>query len=198
MIIKGQILPESDFAQSIDDIIATHKPKTIVEIGTWRGLGSTKTIIDSVIKNNLQSEFTSIESNSTFYHEAVENLKDYKNYVNLIHGRIIEIDEVISFCKKEEVSVVYEWLKNDIADIENNKNIIADIPKFIDFLLLDGGEYSTFAEWNKLKDRTKIVALDDTLTMKCQHIRSELIENNEYECLIDSDDRNGYSIFIKK
>lgn len=198
MIIKGQILPESDFAQSIDNTIATHKPRTIVEIGTWRGLGSTKTIIDSIIKNNLQSEFTSIESNLTFHTEAVENLRDYKNYVNLIHGRIVEVDEVISFCKKEGVSVVYEWLKNDIVDIENNKNIIADIPEFIDFLLLDGGEYATFAEWNKLKDRTKIVALDDTLTMKCQHIRAELIKNDEYECLIDSDDRNGYSIFIKK
>ena len=198
MIIKGQILPGSDFAQSIDNIVTVYKPKTIVEIGTWRGLGSTKTIIDSIIKNNLQSEFTSIESNSTFYHEAVENLKDYKNYVNLIHGRIIEVDEVISFCKKEGVSVVYEWLKNDIVDIENNKNIIDDLPKFIDFLLLDGGEYSTFSEWQKLKDRTKIVAMDDTLTMKCQHIRAALMEDDEYKCIVDSNDRNGYSIFIRK
>ena len=50
---QGQILDGSQFGVWIDKIITEYKPNTIVEIGTWKGLGSTKRIIDSIIKNKI-------------------------------------------------------------------------------------------------------------------------------------------------
>ena len=64
---KGQILPQYEFGLWIDMIITDYSPKNIVEIGTWKGLGSTKCIIDSIIKNNLQTNFMSFECNKEFY-----------------------------------------------------------------------------------------------------------------------------------
>ena len=197
MEIQGQILPNSEFAKVIDYVITTYKPYHILEIGTWKGLGSTKSIIDSIILNNLDCNFISIESNLKFYNQAQKNLIRYANYVNLNYGRIIEKQDILDYCNNEHVEINNKWLEDDLNDIENNANIFHIIPNNIDFLLLDGGEYSTYSEWRKLKSRTKIVAMDDTFTMKCKFINQELLDDKNYNCLINSNDRNGFSVFIK-
>ena len=64
-------------------------------------------------------------------------------------------------------------------------------------LILDGGEYSTYPEFKKLKDRTTIFVLDDTNTLKCMRIRQELL-TEKYQIIYDNlQERNGCSIFRK-
>lgn len=196
-MINGQILPSSTFCDAIQGIIATYKPKNIVEIGTWKGLGSTKCIIDSILINNLQCNFLSLESNLLFFQEAIANLKNYTNYVQLVHGRIVEAEEVLAHCEKIKDKVNQDYLSSDIKDINNNKNVLNLIPNNIDFCLLDGGEYSTFLEWKILKERIQIVALDDTLTPKCELVKQEILNDSSYRIIIDSHDRNGFLIAIK-
>jgi hypothetical protein len=199
-MINGQILSNSSFGQNILEIITNYSPATIVEIGTWKGMGSTKCIIDGIIKNNLdKTNFISIESSQLFYNEAIDNLKEYNNYVTLIHGKIIEIDEIINFCKLNQniVDINNNWLIEDLYNMIDIENILYKLPKHIDFLLLDGGEYSTYVEWQKLKDRTHIVALDDIKTTKNKQIHKDLSLDNSYENIVMSDERNGYSIYKK-
>jgi hypothetical protein len=193
---KGQILPQYEFGLWIDRIITDYSPKNIVEIGTWKGLGSTKCIIDSIIKNNLQTNFMSFECNKEFYLESVKNLENYKDYVNLIYGRLVEFDEVIRFCKQRKSQVNLNWLIEDLYNMSENSSRINLIPKTIDFLLLDGGEYSTYIEWQKLKDRTKIVALDDTKETKTKEINNSLSLDPNYKCLINSNERNGFAFYL--
>ena len=72
-------------------------------------------------------------------------------------------------------------------------------PEKIDFLILDGGEYTTFPEWQKLKSRTKIVALDDSNILKTSKIREQLINDDEYIKIFDDlTYRNGFTVFEKK
>jgi hypothetical protein len=201
MTIKGQILKNSLFADFINKTIEEYSPKNIVEIGTWRGLGSTKRIIDAIADNNLDCNFISIETNKIFYDEAKQNLKEHTNRVNLIYGRVIEIIDVEHFILSQELSHQEKgWLNEDIANFAIAPNVLSSIPEEIDFLLLDGGEFSTYSEWLKLKDRSKIIALDDTNTIKCRKIREEILldKNSIYEIIIDSDDRNGFMFLRKK
>jgi len=198
-MIKGQILEESSFGKKISEVIKEYKPSNIVEIGTWKGLGSTLCIINSIIEHVLNNvNFISIESNLQFHNEARDNLHDFIHYVNLLHGRLVNIDEVVAFCNERRASINNNWLIEDLYNMSSNKNILEQIPDHIDFLLLDGGEYSTFLEWEKLKSRTKIVALDDTCELKTKEIHSTLMLDTSYECIINSSDRNGFSIFKKK
>jgi hypothetical protein len=199
-MIQGQILNQSLFGGWIKKIITEEKPTTIVEIGTWKGLGSTKVIIDSIIESDYKPKFISLESNKNFYDTAKNNLNSLLDYVDLIYGRIVEKDVVESFVTDnvltEEMKV---WLKNDLNDYFLCENILNQIPDNIDFLLLDGGEFSTYNEWLLLKDRAKIVVLDDTLVLKCKQIREELLNDDNYELIIDyPSDRNGFAIFKKK
>jgi len=200
MSIKGQILENSLFADFIDQIIQKYSPKNIVEIGTWKGLGSTKRIIDALIKNNINSNFISLETNKIFYDEAKQNLNEYTNYVNLIYGRIVEIIDVENFVLSHQLTYQEQgWFNEDISNLILAPNVITSIPEEIDFLLLDGGEFSTYSEWLKLKNRSKIIALDDTNTTKCKKIKQEIISGKYpyYEIIIDSNDRNGF-MFLKK
>jgi hypothetical protein len=199
-MIKGQILENSLFDDFINKTIEEYSPKNIVEIGTWRGLGSTKRIIDAIINNDLDSNFISLETNKVFYDEAKQNLKEYINYVNLIYGRIIEIIDVKNFVLSQQLNHQEQgWLNEDIANFAMAPNVLSSIPEEIDFLLLDGGEFSTYSEWLKLKDRSKIIALDDTNTTKCRKIKQEILseKNSTYDIIIDSNDRNGF-MFLKK
>lgn len=199
-MIQGQILPESLFGKWIKKIITEEKPKTILEIGTWKGLGSTKVIIDSIISTDSEIKFISLESNKKFFDIAKTNLKSFLDYVDLIYGRVVEKNDVERFVSDnvltEEMKV---WLKNDLNDYSLSENVLNRIPDNIDFLLLDGGEFSTYIEWNILKNRSKIVLLDDTLVLKCKKIREELLNDDNYEVIVDClTDRHGFSIFRKK
>ena len=82
--------------------------------------------------------------------------------------------------------------------MKQNINILSIIPNYINFCLLDGGEYSTYSEWQLLKHKIHIVALDDTKTNKCNIIRQEILNNPSYEIIIDSNDRNGFMIAKQK
>lgn len=73
----------------------------------------------------------------------------------------------------------------------------SDIPDIFDVLLLDGGEFTTWYEYQQLKDKCNLIILDDTNTSKCKDIKSELKNSNDWNLIIESDERNGYAIFQK-
>jgi hypothetical protein len=77
-------------------------------------------------------------------------------------------------------------------------NVIEILPNFIDLLLLDGGEFSTYSEFKALEDRLiGWVLLDDTNTRKCKKLFLELSESDSYNLIYSSDERNGVAVFRK-
>lgn len=196
MTTQGQMLEHSERGKILIKIIKGLKPKNVVEIGTWKGLGSTKCIIDSI---DNESNFISIESNYNFYNVAKNNLTNYLDKVNLLYGTIVTDKEVNEFVSDKNLTEEQKkWLSEDLENLSRCENIIESIPSEIDFLLLDGGEFSTYSEWQILKGRTKMVALDDIRELKTKQIYKELITDDSYELVIETPDGNGFCVFIKK
>jgi tRNA A58 N-methylase Trm61 len=194
-MIQGQMLPNSLRGKAIKDIINQNAISTIVEIGTWKGLGSTKCIIDAMRSG---IKFISIESNLEFHKIAIKNLSKYSNKVELLHGTIVNEEDLNIFVSDKELNIDQkQWLKDDILNLKHCENILSKIPSSIDFLLLDGGEFSTYSEWLTLKDRTHIVALDDISELKSFKIHNELLSNESYELIFLTEEGNGFSIFKK-
>jgi hypothetical protein len=196
MSIFGQINENTERWSLIKNQLDSDEIMNVVEIGTWKGMGSTLCIV----KNKRQhSNFISLESNLEHHEIAKQNLLDYSNDVKLIYGRIVEIDDVKSFVENLNLSEEQKvWLANDLKDFENAPNVYNILPERIDFLLLDGGEFSTYNEWTKLKNLTSIVALDDTRALKCSKIVDELLNDTSYELVSSTNEGNGFSIFKKK
>lgn len=196
MNTQGQMLETTERGRILIEVLKETKPKNIVEIGTWKGLGSTKCIIDSIDKS---SNFISIESNYDFYQTAKNNLSDYINKVNLLYGTIVTDKEIDGFVSDKNLTEEQKkWLSEDLENLSKCENIIEKIPSEIDFLLLDGGEFSTYPEWEILKGRTKMVALDDIRELKTKQIYEELINDENYKLVIETPDGNGFCVFIKK
>ena len=196
MNTQGQMLETTERGRILIEVLKSTKPKNIVEIGTWKGLGSTKCIIDSIDKS---SNFISIESNYNFHNLAKNNLTNYLDKVNLLYGTIVTDKEVNEFVSDKNLTEEQKkWLSEDLENLSKCENIIESIPLEIDFLLLDGGEFSTYSEWQILKSRTKMVALDDIIELKTKQIYEELINDDNYELVIETPDGNGFCVFIKK
>jgi hypothetical protein len=184
---------------------------TIVEIGTWNGQGSTKCIADAILNRFDDSHLVSLESNQEMYKKAVEFWQQYflntnshlKNKVNLLYGSIVGLKDLIPL---EEVRTYPDyskdwekWYKEDIENLKKSPNILNVIPNQIDLLLLDGGEFSTLAEFNILKNRSRYILLDDTRTTKCRKVTEYLKNDQNYDVVFDNqhDGRNGFTGFKK-
>ena len=121
--------------------------------------------------------------------------------LKLVLGRIIEPSEVMTLedIEKSEVQLDHpdwkDWLINDMKqyNLADCKNICDDLPEKIDVLLLDGGEFSSYAEYLRLKDRTKIILLDDSNVLKNYKVKKELLSSDKWLLLLDySHERNGF------
>jgi len=196
MNTQGQIVLSSERCSLIERTIRKYDCKKIVEIGTWKGMGSTICILNSKSED---SQFITIESNKSFYDTAIDNLKKYQDRYQPIYGSIVSVDEIESFVSNISLEPhKQEWLKEDLNNTMSCPDVLQHIFNEIDFLLLDGGEFSTYKEWLKLKDRTNIVALDDIVEIKTSKIYGELIVDTEYEFIEKTDEGNGFCIFKKK
>jgi hypothetical protein len=199
----GQINLGTPWGNLIYNITQREDVKSIVEIGTWNGQGSTMCVIKSLIDLQIKKDFYSIELYPDMYQIAKNFLNTYSEYVTLLEGRIIEYDDIFwfdhSIIDKVNDDHARFYFDKDLFYLKNSKNVIEELPEKIDLLILDGGEYTTYPEWTKLKDRTSIVILDDSNILKAKRIRQEIIDSNSFITLYDNlNDRNGFSAFEKK
>ena len=179
---------------------------TIVELGTWNGMGTTKCVYDSIVENNKKDyQVYSLESNEKFYNQAIINLPKLENF-NMILGRIVEVCDLINidecddkfFVPISNKEIIKGWLVEDLHNYESIENVLDKMPNQIDLLILDGGEFSSLAEFNKLKDRTTYFVLDDTLLIKNNEVANIMRNDSRYQILYDNtSDRNGFLISKK-
>ena len=191
----GQMNPSTQRGKLLMENIKNNFYKNIVEIGTWNGLGSTLCVLNSKTDD---CNFYSLESNKKFHDIANDNLKDYKNNVNLIHGSVVTHDELKKFSENLDLdSQQKSWLDDDLNNLKNLKIVDKDLPDEIDLLILDGGEFASYLEWEKLKFKSKVVALDDTNVLKNKRVVEELKKDENYREISSTNEGHGFMIFEK-
>lgn len=198
----GQINRGTELGDCIYNLVRDRVDiKTIVEFGTWNGLGTTKCVIDGLRDDQ---HFYSIELYPDMYQLALENNRQNlkRSNIRFILGTIVSYNETFwfehSLIDTNKDAHASLWYQKDMEMLKAGKDVMAQLPEAIDLLILDGGEYSTYPEWVKLRSRTRIVVLDDTATLKCNKIASELTKDASYRCLVNRpNERNGFSVYEK-
>jgi len=191
----GQINVTSERGIKLTQNIENNSYKTIVEIGTWNGLGSTLCILKS--KKN-DAKFITLEANKNFFDIAKNNLSTYSDKIEMIQGSIIEHEELLEYSLSLDLNKEQRtWLTEDLNNLKNKQNVLNLIPDEIDFLLLDGGEFASYLEWKKLESRTKVVALDDVNVLKNNRVMNELNQNPNYKIIDKTNEGHGFIIFEK-
>lgn len=177
--------------------------KSILEIGTFYGRGSTKCIVQGLKdRTNDDCVFYSLEANTERCDKAKELYRDTPN----VHI----LNEVIFNTKPEDQEQFFpilhtkqqpkSWNDEDLANIKDKKIFLnrKELPNTFDLIFLDGGEYTTWFEYNILKDKCRYLMLDDIDVDKCYLIVEDLKQNNHWRILLeDNHERNGFLIAEK-
>ena len=91
------------------------------------------------------------------------------------------------------------WNEVDIINMKQCDLFLnrPNLPEIFDVILLDGGEFTTYYEFQILKNRCKILMLDDINVDKCKLIVEEIKSDKSWKIIKIDNTRNGYLIAEK-
>lgn len=188
----GQILPDSDFGKLLTRLAS--KCRSVVEVGTWKGQGSTVCLASGLPTDG---NLISIESDFNAWSEASAYWRRHGDYrVRCLHGRVVESQDMKPF--NEPPPFESRWWHDDLTRLASCPNVLPLLPAKIDMLMLDGGEWTSEAEMEVLVDRCNIIVLDDTnpsKSVKNAKNRELLIQRGWRIIADEPDHRNGYAAF---
>ena len=192
---SGQIRRNHEIGKWITFLASLPSVNTIVEIGTWNGKGSSRAIVRGVMSKSkpkrLPVTVRGYEINPEMAKSANKVLRRFK-FFNVIYGSVINIQDLDRANLGETEKI---WLEQDEVWMKNAPNVYSTVPEYIDLLILDGGEFSTLAEFRLLNKRvTGWIILDDTKTRKCSEILNLVKDEKRFEVIYESDERHGTAI----
>ena len=196
----GQVNLDTSFGRAIRDICSRPDVNVCVDIGAWNGLGTTQCIV-SGLSSKKSGHVYSFEVDDIMFAKA-ENVWRCNSLVTLQKARLAETmlthAEVEASPNYSNISSAdwRSWYAGEAANFE--KTTIGTLPDTIDFVVIDGGEFSGVGDWAAVKTKSpKYVALDDTFTVKTDSVLREMLASGEWMVLYDGNDRNGLSILRK-
>ena len=225
---KGQILESAPMGAFLRSLADNRKFKKYVEIGTWKGQGSTKCIAEGLLRRDDDSCLYTVEVELPFYKEA----RHYWDPILAVHhrkkiiflsGSVVnpssygipswkEVEETLKITNQLNIAPLYRrWYQDTIDALadphvwskENSGcfvSVLNEIPNNIDVLLLDSGEITSYAEFYALNNRgeVKMVILDDIHIFKNYKLHNKLSQDENWEMIALNHDRHGWSAFCQK
>lgn len=206
------------FYQALQWLAALEPINHILEIGSSAGAGSTRAFVDGIALNPARPSLYCIEISKPRFQELAIFYSGC-NYVKPYNVSSVSADcyptdqEVIEFYRDQKTALnqypldlVLGWKAEGLRYLHETgveQSGIATIKKEnhidrFDLVLIDGGEFTGYAELLQIYG-AKIICLDDINTFKCFAARQKLLEDQDYELVLeDFSVRNGFSIFIRK
>ena len=198
----GQVTLNDQLGQLLYSYASRDTIRSILEIGTWNGRGSTRCIVEGLKRRTTPCVFYSLECNADKCNDARELYKDMSN-VHILNEVLLTkqpADIETIFPELAESAQFKYWNSVDFDNMADKPLFLerTELPAMFDLLLLDGGEFTTWYEYLQLKDRCKIIALDDTRVAKCRRIVTELkAQPEKWNIILDSSERNGTLIAVR-
>lgn len=199
--------------RDIYSVIADYRPYSILETGTYNGLGSTSAILHGLRDANIDPfSFISIESNEQNYKEACKNLEEeiYKGTLVLMHANSLPSEIMPRMVYEVPDHVITDhadpmkYLKEVPVDIEDDGiyRAMALLDNRPDMVLLDSAGHLGFLEFEyvcKLAESSFVLILDDTLHRK-HYDTMQFIKANptDFNILKESKEKFGHCIIWVK
>jgi hypothetical protein len=194
----GQINMTSQFGRDIYKICSQPDVSVCVDIGAWNGRGSTLCIVNA-LDSKKSGHVYSFEVDDKMFDEA-SRVWNGNPYVTLAKNRVctsmMTLEQVIAHPNYSNISGSNwrEWYDGEEKNF--NSSTVGTLPDSIDFVIIDGGEFSGEGDWAAVKSKKpKYVALDDIFTVKTSSVQDELLASGEWSIVSSGTDRNGWVIF---
>lgn len=222
-IIPHEILNDS-FYRALVEIAGRPDIRTILEIGSSSGEGSTQALVSAIRgrsdRDNVKlfcMEISKARFEALSGHYAKDSFVHCYNLSSVPSSSFPTRDEVAHFhndvryrFKKnkaaKKLDMALQFMQADLDYLSRNGNDQHGIREIrqtngidtFDFVLIDGSEFTGERELCEVMG-AKIIALDDIMTFKCWNAHRMLEANSRYRLLKKSRrTRNGYSIFERQ
>lgn len=204
----GEIMEDNLAFLVMFDFARSEHCKTMVDIGTFTGMGSLRAMINGTLHKTRRDDCViySFESNAERANEAKQRYASgpYDMTFLKIHIGKISVD---GFLKMNDAMSHpnYEGIKGLLGFYPEEKSVYDAapyvghvLPEFVDLVCMDGGEFSGPGDWKTIKAKNpKMIVLDDIYVFKNYFIHQELLNNPNYRCIVQAPIRNGISIFLR-
>lgn len=217
----NQLIPpeikNDEFYQAIQRIAREENIKTVLEIGSSSGEGSTEAFVTGMRHNPHKPILFCMEVSKARFDELKKRYK-HDDFVKVYNLSSVPVEsfpdeqEVIDFyantnnnLKLYPLDRVLSWLQQDIEYVNNSglsNNGIKKIKlenniEVFDLVLIDGSEFTGIAELDEVYG-SRFIFLDDIKTFKNYKNHHKLLLDKNYKLIAqNSHIRNGYSIFKK-
>ncbi len=208
-------IKHDEFYAIIQEIARTADIKTVLEIGSSSGGGSTEAFVTGLRDNPNQPQLFCMEVSQPRFAELKQRY-EHEQFVKCYNVSSVAIEEfpdrseVIDFyhnsnsdLKKYPLEQVLGWLQQDIEYVRNagvSANGIRQVKQDnqidnFDLVLIDGSEFTGISELKEVYG-SKFILLDDITTFKNHTNHQQLLADPNY-ILISQNTvvRNGYSVF---
>ena len=201
--MAGQINRETSMGNLLHQLAVRPEFRTFVEIGTWNGEGSTACFMEGLLTRNDGSLLYSLEADEKMHQTACAFWKNKAaaggGKLNLLYGRILASEEIMSrqevvadplFPKMRSISIF--TIKTIRRTTERPPTCFRRCLWKLMSSSSTAENFPPIGEFRKLKNRTKVIVLDDTAVMKCSRARKELLRDESFSILIDDlNERHG-------
>jgi hypothetical protein len=188
----GEILGVNKRGEILRDACRVPSVKSIVEVGTLDGTGSTKIIIEELAikaRSSRAVQLLTIEANKAAHELAIANIGRPEIPVQIIHGSLIHVDSPLLLVGLNQQESF--WFQNDAnTRFANVPNILEYLPAQFDLLVLDGGEFTTFNDYLVLRNRCTYLFLDDINVRKNRLVFKTALDDG-FSLLKVTDEANG-------
>jgi len=213
----GEITLQDEFGQQIYKTVRDNNYRINLEIGSWDGTGSTNCFYEAMKDMELKFLFC-IEFNSERCVDFFKQPHLIQDWITLYCGSSITKEEFLPksfdeiwdspYNKHKDIGVyskelVQTWYEEDIKNLNSLDyegwitKILKSKQNYFDAVLIDGGEFAGYSEYQLLKDKVKCFMLDDVhKAYKCNQIYEELRVDPDWVLVSENSEvRNGYAIF---
>ena len=196
---EGQVAPGTSLGDFLMNVAKDTQYAKYLEIGTWSGMGSTRCFHLGFLERTGPFVFKSLECNKEKCEMAAMHYTEYP-YIQILNSTVVPASAIPS---TDELKMMFEGLVEHWHDVDMENLATCTLLEDRDFdvVFLDGGEYTTYFEYNELVTKCpslRMIICDDTNMNKCKKVREELLASADWKILVDRpDDRNGWCAFIK-
>ena len=208
-------IKNDEFYTAIQRIARDENIKTVLEIGSSSGEGSTEALVTGLRENPNKPTLFCMEVSKTRFAElkkkyAEDSFVKCYNVSSVSLEQFPDESEVIKFYNDNRTNLNYyplsrvlNWLKQDIDYVKTSAVTDNGIRKiktennidFFDLVLIDGSEFTGTVELNEVYG-ARFICLDDINTFKNHRSHQRLLGDPNYVLFAQNISiRNGYSIF---
>lgn len=210
--MPAEITASDSFGRAIAETVQHFGFDSVLEIGSFDGLGSTQVFIESMEMLPGPKRLVCLEASPARWQELVANTRGC-SWITPVCGSSIS---PASFTPKDfdrdvwnspynglqyQREVVRGWweaTQQQLAGVREGflERYAADY----DAVLIDGDEFCGFDDFRLIQNHTRCIMLDDVFhAYKCNRANRELAADPEWFCIYsDSTVRNGAAIWVRR